>query len=107
MNITRIRTNSHELRSETGRWYTPKTPWDDRIFQIWDTKKVEDEKHFLLDCLTLSHIWSQFTNICHTSNLLDLLSQPIYSNLGVLLSLLFDLLSLLFDHRNTIMNNHI
>ncbi len=26
MNITRIRTNSHELLSETKRWSTPKTP---------------------------------------------------------------------------------
>ena len=29
MNITKIRTNSHELRSETGRWSIPKTPWND------------------------------------------------------------------------------
>jgi len=49
MNIARIRTNSHELRSDTRWWSTPKTPCDDRICQICDTKKVEDEKHFLLD----------------------------------------------------------
>lgn len=29
VNITRIRTNSHELRSETRCWSTPKTPYED------------------------------------------------------------------------------
>ena len=74
MNIAKIRTNSHELRSETGRWSIPKTPWNDRICQISNSKQVEDENHFLLDCPTLTHIRSQLPNICHTSNLLDLLS---------------------------------
>lgn len=47
MNIPRIRNNSYELRSETGGWSTPKTPWDDKICQICNIKKVEDEKNFL------------------------------------------------------------
>ena len=38
MSITKIRTNSHELRSETGQWSIPKTPWNDRICQICDSK---------------------------------------------------------------------
>ena len=100
MNIAKIRTNSHELRSETGRWFIPKTPWNDRICQLFHSKKVEDERHFLLDCPTLTHIRSQFSTICHTSNLLDLLSQPTYSDLGALISLLF-------DHRNKILKNQI
>ena len=49
MNITGIRTNSHELQSDTEQWSTPRTPWDDIIFPICDTKKVEDENNFLLD----------------------------------------------------------
>ena len=99
INIARIRTNSHELRSEIGRWSIHKTPWNDRVCHICDTKKVYDEKHFILDCPALTHIRSQFSNICHTSNLLDLLSQPNYSELGALISLLF-------DHRNKILKNH-
>jgi len=27
INITKIRTNSHELHNETRRWTIPKTPW--------------------------------------------------------------------------------
>ena len=98
MNISKIRTNFHEFQSETGWWSIPKTPWNDRICQICDSKQVEDEKHFLLDCSNLSHIRFQFPTIYHTSNILDLLSQPTYRNLGVLISLLF-------DHRNNILKN--
>ena len=50
INIAKITTNSHELHSETGRWSIPKTPWDERVCHLRDTKKVESEKHFLLDC---------------------------------------------------------
>jgi len=49
INITGIRTNSHELQSDTEQWSTPRTRWDDIIFQICDTKKVKDENNFLLD----------------------------------------------------------
>jgi hypothetical protein len=56
ISIVKIRTNSHELHSETGRWSIPKTPWDERVCHLCDTKKVEDEKHFLLDCPAYTHI---------------------------------------------------
>ena len=96
MNISKIRTNSHELRTETERWYNPKTPWNDRICQICDSKQVEDQNNFFLDRPTLTHICSQFRTIYHSSNILDLLSQPTYSDIGALLSLLF-------DHKNKIL----
>ena len=31
INIAKIRTNSHELHSETSCWAIPKTPWMERI----------------------------------------------------------------------------
>ena len=46
--IAKIRTNSHELHSETRHWKIPKTPWKERFYHLCDTKRVEDEKHFLL-----------------------------------------------------------
>ena len=100
MNITRIRTNSHELQSETELCFIPKTPQNIRIRKIYDTKQEEDEKNFLLDYYSLTHIHSQFPNIYHASNILDLLSQPTYSDLGMLLSILF-------DHKNKILKYHI
>lgn len=33
-NIAKIRTNSHELHSETERWTTPKTLWEERICHV-------------------------------------------------------------------------
>jgi hypothetical protein len=99
ISIAKIRTNSHELHSETGHWSIPKTPWDERVCHLCDTKKVEDEKHFLLDCPAYTHIRSHFQNICHTTNLPNLLTQQNYGDLGKLL-LMF------FEHINKILKNH-
>ena len=40
MNIAKIRTNFHELQSDTGWWSIPKTPWNDRICLICDSNKI-------------------------------------------------------------------
>jgi hypothetical protein len=84
---------------ETGRWSIPKKPWDERVCHICDTKKVEDEKHFFLDCSSYTHIRSHFQNICHTTNLFNLLTQQKYGDLGKLL-LMF------FEHINKILKNN-
>jgi hypothetical protein len=99
ISIAKIRTNSHEIHSETGRWSIPKTPWDERVCHLCDTKKVEDEKHFLLDCPAYTHIRSHFQNIDQTTNLPNLLTQQKYGDLG-------KLLLMLFEHRNKILKNH-
>jgi hypothetical protein len=99
ISIAKIRTNSHEIHSETRCWSIPKMSWDERVCHLCDTKKVEDENHFLLDCLAYTHISSHFQNICHTINLPNLLTQQKYGDLGKLL-LMF------FEHRNKILKNH-
>ena len=75
ISIAKIRTNSHELYSETGRWSIPKMPWDERACHLRDTEKVEDEKHFLLDCSAYTHIRSHFQNVDHTTKLPNLLTK--------------------------------
>jgi hypothetical protein len=55
INIVRTRTNSHDVHSETRHWTTPKTPWDERICHLCDTKWVEDEKHVFLDFPAYTH----------------------------------------------------
>ena len=42
INITKIRTNSHELHSKTGRWEVRKTPWVETIFHIYEHMNIED-----------------------------------------------------------------
>jgi hypothetical protein len=74
-------------------------PWDERVCHLCDTKKVEDENHFLLDCLAYTHIRSHFQNIDHTTNLPNHLTQQKYGDLG-------NLLLILFERRNKILKNH-
>ena len=94
-----MRTNFHEFYSEIGHWSIPKTPWDERVCHLCDTKKVEDEKHFLLYCPAYTHIRSHLQNIFHTTNLHNLLTQQKYGDLG-------KLLLMLFEHRKKILKNH-
>jgi hypothetical protein len=98
ISIAKIRTNSHEFYSDTGRWSILKTPWNERVCHLCDTTKVEDEKHFLLDCPVYTHIRYHFQNMCHTTNLPNLLTQQKYGDLGKLL-LMF------FEHKNKIIKN--
>jgi hypothetical protein len=99
ISIVKIRANSHELHSETECWSIPKTPWDERVCHLCDTKKVEDEKHFLLDCPAYTHIRSHFKNIYHTTNLPNLLTQQKYGDIG-------KFLLILFEHKNKMIKNH-
>ena len=52
-NIAKIRKNSHELHSGRGRWRVPKTPWMERIYNLYENMNIEDENHFLLEYLAL------------------------------------------------------
>jgi hypothetical protein len=99
ISIVKIRINSHELHSETGHWSIPKMPRDERVCHLCDTKKIKDEKHFLLDCPAYTHIRSHFQNIDHTTNLHNLLTKQKYGDLG-------NLLLMFFEHRNKILKNH-
>ncbi|KAJ7527532.1 hypothetical protein O6H91_16G059700 [Diphasiastrum complanatum] len=38
--LSRLRTNSHELHLETGRWNTPKTPWEECTCSLYKSKEV-------------------------------------------------------------------
>jgi hypothetical protein len=58
INISKIRTNSHELYTKNRNWIVSKTPWIGRIYRLCDTKKVEDEKCFLLECPMYTQIRS-------------------------------------------------
>ena len=73
INIAKIRTNSHDLHSEIGRWTVPKTPWMERICHLYENMNIEDENHFLLECSVYNHIRSQFHNICCNTDLHSLL----------------------------------
>ena len=88
--------NSHELHSETGRWAVLKTPWVERMCHLCENMDIEDETHFLLECRAYTHIRSRFHNLCCNADLPSLLTCQNYSELGMLLTKLF-------EHGNTIL----
>jgi hypothetical protein len=49
-------------------WTRPKTLWEERICNLCDTKKAENEKHSLR-LTSYAHTASQFHNICNTTHL--------------------------------------
>ena len=82
INIAKIRTNSHELHSETRHWSIPKTPWVERVFHLCESMSVEDENHFILECPSNTHIRFEFHSIFYNTNLYNLLTCQNYSELG-------------------------
>ena len=99
INIAKIGTSSHQLHSETGCWYIPKTPWVERVFHLCEYMGIEDENHFLLECLAYTHIRYEFHSICDNTNLYNLLTCQNYSELG-------KLLRKLFEHRDKILKKN-
>ena len=85
----KIRTNYHEVHSEIEHCTIPKAPWKKIIYHLCDTKRVEDEKHFLLEFPRYTQISSQFPNICHNTDIPNLLSHKKFSDLGTLLLMIF------------------
>ena len=49
--IARFRINSLTLEIETGRHRRPKVPVEERTCKICESNSVEDEQHFLIECL--------------------------------------------------------
>lgn len=48
--IARLRTSTHNLEIETGRYVRPRVPTEQRLCKICKCNKVEDEIHFILHC---------------------------------------------------------
>ena len=48
--LTKLRISNHNLLIERGRYCSPKLPREERLCSFCSECKLEDEKHFLLDC---------------------------------------------------------
>ena len=48
--LAKLRSGNHNLRIETGRHCLPKIPENLRICQNCESKDIENEIHFLLEC---------------------------------------------------------
>ena len=58
--IAQIRLSSHDREIENGRIYRPKLAPAEQRFCHFCKDKVEDEVHFIVDCLTYSEICQEF-----------------------------------------------
>ena len=88
--------NSHKLHSETSHWEVPKIPWVERLCHLCENMNIGDENHFLIECPAYTHIRSQLHNLCCNTDLPSLLTCQNYSEIGMLLTKLF-------EHRNKIL----
>jgi hypothetical protein len=75
MLIAQLRTNSHQLRCETGCWKRPKEAWKERVCVFCTSRKVETKKHFILECKAFKDNMDNYINILTTSSWNDLFSE--------------------------------
>ena len=92
--FTKIRTSSHPLAIETGRYSKPITAREARICTVCSRKEVEDEGHLLLSCQAykdrismleqISLMCPNFTNLDHKAQTMYLISAegPICKNVA-------------------------
>ena len=50
--ISQLRTSTHKLDIETGRYQRPVIPCNDRACQMCNNGQVEDETHFIVQCMS-------------------------------------------------------
>ena len=58
--ISKLRTSSHALAIERGRYTNPKTPVHERLCH--SCEKIEDEYHFVMECKTNCDFREMFLN---------------------------------------------
>ena len=110
-NLSRIST--HKLEIEVGRYSRPPTKAEERFCKICDTKNVEDEKHFLLECKIydnirnkfLTQIREKFPFISNLENL-ELFNWLMIFQNDFTCNLLTNFINEAFKIRNTIVNSH-
>ena len=68
--LARLRSSSHSLRIETGRYSLPKpTPLEERLCLCPSCIEIEDETHFLITCrLWRGHYRDELFNCCRSLN---------------------------------------
>ena len=83
--IAQLKTNSHQLRCETGRWKGPKEAWEERVCIFRTTGKVETEKHFILECETFKDSGDRYANVLMDKSWDDLFNEETVETLEALI----------------------
>ena len=61
--LAQLRTGSHQLRVETGRWERPRVAREQRICQRCQSGEVDDEHHMVFDCPALEEVRVQHAGL--------------------------------------------
>jgi hypothetical protein len=61
--LAALRTSSHQLLIERGRYQTPVLPRESRLCVHCDLQEIEDEKHFILTCTKYNTLRNQLFNL--------------------------------------------
>lgn len=61
--LAQLRTGSHRLRVETGRWERPRLPRQERTCRRCDSGDVDDEHHLVFDCPALQELREQHAGL--------------------------------------------
>ena len=67
IDLCRLRTSSHQLEIETGRYTTPKLPADRRVCKQCTENVTEDEIHFLISCNKHENLRNKLFSVACTS----------------------------------------
>jgi hypothetical protein len=65
--LAQLRTGSHQLRVETGRWERPRLPRQERTCLRCDSGAVDDEHHLVFDCPALQELREQHAGLFSVS----------------------------------------
>jgi hypothetical protein len=69
MFISQLRTNSHQLRCETGRWKRPKEAWEERVCVCSaPPEKWKQKKKIILECEAFKDGRDNYIGILTTSS---------------------------------------
>ncbi|KAH9328310.1 hypothetical protein KI387_000418, partial [Taxus chinensis] len=75
MLIVQLKTSSHHLRCETGRWKMPKEEWSERVCQFCKSGTLESEWHFVMECVAYGNIRRNCMDILTSADLTTLFEE--------------------------------
>ena len=78
-----IKTNSHQLCCEIGRWKRLKEMWEERVCIFFSSGKVEIEKHFILECEAFKDSKENYAGILAASSWDNLFNEEFVEKMGV------------------------
>ena len=103
--ITKLRTSDHDLEIEKGRRHIPVIPRENKLCKFCDNNQIEEEIHFIFECILYEPQKSNFLRKCH--NLFPRTKHLGYQDILQLIfmnpnpQLLSDLISYIHDISNT------